>query len=205
MNRTELPELEPWHYISPQLRTTMTNSTAAEAAASFQTALLGLLSKTRGIEQDRLDLKDAESIPTVLSLVAEQLRKTSRPAEADAFDQVQDKVTTSPSFGGLGLSHDAVPTTAQYDEAIFLCEAWLESVKSQESSKDFLSVNSLRPHGTKPMTLAQKIFTQHALGSKEVEHGLAVGDVVRVGVDWVIASELSWSGMASILLSIIRI
>ena len=45
------------------------------------------------------------------------------------------------------------------------------------------------------MTLAQKIFTQHALGSKQAEHGLSLGDVVRVGVDWVIASELSWTGM----------
>jgi hypothetical protein len=42
------------------------------------------------------------------------------------------------------------------------------------------------------MNLAQKIFAHHTIGGCPIE-GLAIGDVVRVGVDWIIASELSWS------------
>ena len=37
------------------------------------------------------------------------------------------------------------------------------------------------------MNLAQKIFAHHAIGGCPIE-GLAIGDVVRVGVDWIIAS-----------------
>ena len=175
----------------------MSYSTAADAAQNFQSFLVKLLSNKRGVDPSTFQKERVESIPTVLTSLVERLRDASKTAEADALDQAHDKVTRSPSFGGLGLSSDDVPTRAQYDEAIFLCEAWLESIESQRQSKNFLTVNTTRPAGSKPMTLAQKIFTQHALGSREAEHGLAVGDVVRVGVDWVIASELSWAGMAA--------
>jgi hypothetical protein len=50
----------------------------------------------------------------------------------------------------------------------------------------------IRSEKTKPMNLAQKIFAHHTIGGCPIE-GLAIGDVVRVGVDWIIASELSWS------------
>jgi homoaconitase/3-isopropylmalate dehydratase large subunit/3-isopropylmalate dehydratase small subunit len=174
----------------------MSSLTAAGAAASFQTFLTDLLSRSRDIKHDSITFNEADSISGVLSQTSKQLHQISKPAEAEALDQVREKISESPSFGGLGLSHDDTPTTAQYSEIKFLCEAWLESVKSGERSNDYLSTNPTRPQGAKPMTLAQKIFTQHALGSKDAEHGLALGDVVRVGVDWIIASELSWAGMA---------
>jgi hypothetical protein len=50
----------------------------------------------------------------------------------------------------------------------------------------------VRSKKTKPMNLAQKILAQHTIGGCQIK-GLAIGDVVRVGVDWIIASELSWS------------
>jgi homoaconitase/3-isopropylmalate dehydratase large subunit/3-isopropylmalate dehydratase small subunit len=174
----------------------MNYSNAAEAAASFQTYVTNLLSKSRNIERGTISIDKTNSISAVLSEASKQLRQISRPAEAEALDQVHEKVNESPSFGGLGLSENDTPTTDQYNEITFLCEAWLESVKSKEASRDYLDINASRPKDAKPMTLAQKIFTQHALGSKDAEHGLALGDVVRVGVDWIIASELSWAGMA---------
>jgi len=45
---------------------------------------------------------------------------------------------------------------------------------------------------TKLMNLTQKILAHHTIGRCQIER-LAIGDVVRVGVDWIIASELSWS------------
>lgn len=44
-----------------------------------------------------------------------------------------------------------------------------------------------------PMTLTQKILAHHALGLDRPH--VQAGDVLRVRVDWTIASELAWSGM----------
>ncbi|KAL2802454.1 hypothetical protein BJX63DRAFT_426062 [Aspergillus granulosus] len=48
------------------------------------------------------------------------------------------------------------------------------------------------------MTLAQKIFAQHLLGASPGFDGLRQGAVVRVGLDWVLSSELSWQGMSRV-------
>ena len=45
----------------------------------------------------------------------------------------------------------------------------------------------------RPMTLTQKILYAHAL--EPPAGGLKTGDVVRIRVDWTIASELAWNGM----------
>ncbi len=172
----------------------MAFSSAEDAAFDFHSFLTDLLKKRRDIDV-AID-NDAKTIFDVLSTCSESLRKADKTAEAEAVDQVREKVVTEKSFGGLGLKESHVPDSEQYDEIKFLCEAWLEAVKSKENARSYLAFNESRPSGTKPMTLAQKIFTQHALGSKEAKDGLAVGDVVRVGVDWIIASELSWYSMA---------
>ncbi len=44
-----------------------------------------------------------------------------------------------------------------------------------------------------PMTLTQKILYAHAI--RPPAHGLRAGDIVRIRVDWTIASELAWNGM----------
>lgn len=44
-----------------------------------------------------------------------------------------------------------------------------------------------------PMTLTQKIIYAHAIAPPR--RGLRAGDLVRVRVDWTIASELAWNGM----------
>ncbi len=45
----------------------------------------------------------------------------------------------------------------------------------------------------RPMTLTQKILYAHA--ARPPVGGLEVGDIVRIRVDWTIASELAWNGM----------
>lgn len=44
-----------------------------------------------------------------------------------------------------------------------------------------------------PMTLTEKILYAHAI--RPPRRGLRAGDVVRIRVDWTIASELAWNGM----------
>lgn len=46
----------------------------------------------------------------------------------------------------------------------------------------------------KPMTLTQKILAAHAIGHSRP--WVETGDVLRIKVDWTIASELAWNGMA---------
>lgn len=45
-----------------------------------------------------------------------------------------------------------------------------------------------------PMTLTQKILAAHAIGLSRP--WVQAGDVLRIRVDWTIASELAWNGMA---------
>src|SRR5262249_3602539 len=45
----------------------------------------------------------------------------------------------------------------------------------------------------RPMTLTQKILAEHAVGLPRP--WVATGDMLRVRVDWTIASELAWNGM----------
>lgn len=46
----------------------------------------------------------------------------------------------------------------------------------------------------KPMTLTQKILAAHAIGLNRP--WVEAGDILRIKVDWTIASELAWNGMA---------
>jgi len=46
---------------------------------------------------------------------------------------------------------------------------------------------------TRPMTLTQKILAHHAIGL--ARPWVETGDMLQVGVDWTIASELAWNGM----------
>ncbi|KAB8360661.1 hypothetical protein FH972_024399 [Carpinus fangiana] len=164
--------------------------------AAFRDHVLQVLESARGIHIVSQDVKD-ESISSILAGIATILRSISKEREANALEDALYKVTASLSLGGLGLTDDSVPSSSQYTEALFLVEAWLESLKSQEQSNSFLSFNINSSHGILPMTLSQKIFAQHILGHLPAG-GLAVGDVARVGVDWILASELSWSGMSRI-------
>lgn len=47
--------------------------------------------------------------------------------------------------------------------------------------------------GRIPMTLTEKILYAHAI--RPPRAGLRAGDIVRIRVDWTIASELAWNGM----------
>ncbi|KAK4497301.1 hypothetical protein PRZ48_011751 [Zasmidium cellare] len=175
---------------------------AQEAAQQFRQDLAAILSSTRGIDKQEWTSNEddqAASIEDVILAASHSLRNKGerRRLDADALDDLHDKIIASKSYGGLDISRQTIPTTEQYKEILFQTEAHLESVNSQTKSRDFLQVSNGAIQGARPMTLAQKVFTQHALsGIPSGTHGLAVGDVIRAGVDWVLASELSWSSMA---------
>ena len=176
-------------------------STPSDAAKQFSHDLAEKLFEVRQIDVERLSAaskprqSECTSISSVLSAYATTLHASSKANEADVLQTARSKIIDVPAFGGLGLASDQVPSKRQYEEALFLAESWLESLNSRDRAPQKLSVASTPSASRKPMTLAQKIFSQHALGPMPAG-GLSAGDVVRVGVDWILASELSWSAMA---------
>ena len=81
---------------------------------------------------------------------------------------------------------------ADVEAILAKAEAWLESINAAERTRRLPEPFLNRPRGRKPMTLSQKIFAHHVIGYQGPDVGLQTGDVVRVSVDWVIASEISW-------------
>ena len=93
-------------------------------------------------------------------------------------------------LGGLGLTETDSLTSEKEAEIIFLVSAWLESLNSTDRAKTPPTPLSVRPPGRRGMTLSEKIFALHDVDRK----GWVVpSEVIRVDVDWVIASEASWS------------
>ena len=136
----------------------------------------------------RIGLEPKPLIGQILAL-SEILSKAQYTREAEALESVHSLACVGTDFGGLGLvPEDLGPK----DEAqvLFLLSAWLESLNSADRSKAPIKMLTSRPNGRRGMTLTEKIFASH---DSERRGELKPGDMVRVDVDWVMASELSWS------------
>jgi hypothetical protein len=116
--------------------------------------------------------------------------------EADALHDVWVHSTATPDFGGLGVSADQTLTPSEEEEILFLVSAQLEALNSQDRHGEPLAPLLTRPAGRRGMTLAEKIFAAHDV---ERKGSVRPGDVICVNVDWVMASELSWSVCCSVL------
>ena len=167
---------------------------------AFLSQVLVLLKKLRGINVTLLEAEDGSKISLsasspiadMLSALSSALTKRSKKAEAATIEHVVEKVVDKKNFGGLGLREGVPATAADYEDVLFLMEAWLEALNSQERASSRPAALETRSPQTRPMTLAEKIFAHHTTGGCSTE-GVAVGDLVRVSVDWIMASELSWS------------
>lgn len=155
--------------------------------------LAQLLQRCRGIATERLT-NDHPEIQSLLFIsdTAKQLDASSHKREADILREVGQKCITPTNFGGLGLAADQQLNDQQIKEILSLCEAWLESLNSVDAAKHRPAPLPSRPPGRRGMTVAEKYFAIH-----DVEHSGVVkpGQVIRVAVDWIMASELSWGGM----------
>lgn len=165
---------------------------------AFEARILSLLDRERGIKPASIqhgltDEKARCSIPSLISAIAATLECNRYTAEATALIDAVERITASKSFGGLGIrdGHDALVADGDYENAAFIVEAMLLSLNAELSSCKFLPSSGTR-HAAGPMTLAQKIFAQHLVGGNALQGQLQAGTVVRVGLDWVLSSELSW-------------
>ncbi|KAL3472877.1 aconitase iron-sulfur domain-containing protein [Aspergillus californicus] len=148
-----------------------------------------------------------DSLDTFLTSLCAALDSAERHAEASSLQHVLDLCQTSTDRGGLGVidttndspSWPSNPTQLQSVQA--LIEAWLEALNATESATQMPPPLPTKAPTTWPMTLAEKILVQHAF-SLPSSRGVRVGELMRVAVDWVIASELSWVGMKHSMTSI---
>ncbi|KAM3420653.1 hypothetical protein BST61_g3909 [Cercospora zeina] len=161
----------------------------------LMTKLYAILYETRGIAADPVPHTNSHIVGSI-AWFATDLHSKGHFAEEQAIRHVLSLCDQDIELGGLGISHsqwDAIDT-ATLDRILFLAEAWLLAIQSRESTRALPKPLTAKPKGRRPMTLATKILAHHAL-SVDDPNGVNVGDFLRVSVDWVIASELSWVGM----------
>lgn len=140
----------------------------------------------------KISISASASIFDVLSTLSSALSSISKQLEAETLDHVLIKCLEQKSFGGLGMNQESIEDDFDRSEARFLVDAWLEALNSQDKAKAGPALLETKSEKTKPMTLTEKVFAHHTIGGCPVE-GLKAGDVVRVSLDWIISSELSWS------------
>ncbi|KAJ9194052.1 hypothetical protein DTO164E3_4742 [Paecilomyces variotii] len=141
--------------------------------------------------QQKQELANTAGYLKQLSVLANIL-KQDHPRECSALSDVIAICSQPPELGGLGLTKSVTTNGDQESEILFLVSAWLEALNSADRAKSPPVPLSLRPPGRRGMTLSEKIFAFHDIDRKG---SVAPGELIRVDVDWVIASEASWSGM----------
>jgi hypothetical protein len=114
---------------------------------------------------------------------------SEHPQEAEVLNDVHTLCLTLPDFGGLGFTNDQVLDSGEEAEVLFLVSAYMESLNSAERSRSVKEPLKRRPAERRGMTLSEKIFSAHDI---ERRGEVKPGDVVRVDVDWILSSELSW-------------
>lgn len=148
------------------------------------------------VQCSQVAIPGGENLLKQLGSLSTILRNSDYPVEAGALLDVYDLATTSTDFGGLGLAED-VEFISEQDvaEIIFLVSAQLEALNSAERAKAPLKPLSTRPAGRRGMTLGEKILAAHDIDRKGEAKP---GDIIRVDVDWIMASELSWRVCSSL-------
>ncbi|KAL2866104.1 aconitase family protein [Aspergillus lucknowensis] len=158
--------------------------------------LLQILQETRNIRIRDTDEQLDESTNIVAQITALQsvLSNSGHHREAGCLCDILPMCSQPPELGGLAITDPAAITPEQESEIVFLVSAWLEALNSADRAKKPPTPLAARPAGRRGMTLSEKIFAHHEIGGKGC---VAPGDLIRVDVDWVLASEASWQGMES--------
>lgn len=131
----------------------------------------------------------------VLTACSHELHNRNHLQEEQIILHVVDLCNADVEVGGLGFRdrrwRDFPPEDLR--RILDLTESWLLTISSLKTPIPKLALPQ-KPVNRKPMTLTSKILAHHAISCAQTSH-VAVGEVLRVNIDWVIASELSWVGM----------
>ncbi|KAL4884497.1 aconitase iron-sulfur domain-containing protein [Aspergillus karnatakaensis] len=174
-------------------------------ALNFVRNVITTLADVRGIVVEEQSQQNPIScFESLFTSLCKSLEAIGRHTESPTLQHVFDISQTSTDRGGLALTSTDLsswPQPAQLDSVHSLIDAWLEALNATESTPKLPAPLTKKAPTTWPMTLAEKILVQHAF-SLPSPHGIKVGELMRVSVDWVIASELSWVGMKHSMTSI---
>jgi hypothetical protein len=119
-----------------------------------------------------------------------RLEELKMTREANALKDMIEIYRQPIDFGVLNILENTQNSAEQEAEIIFLSLAWLEALYAADRAKHLPDPVERRPLGRRVMTLSEKIFAMHDMKHK----GFVVpGELIRVYVDWVIASEASWA------------
>ncbi|KAI9933285.1 hypothetical protein MW887_007758 [Aspergillus wentii] len=129
-----------------------------------------------------------------IQTIANALSEIGRTRESEVLDHVLYLCSEDHELGGLSLSSDRQLSDADYEKVIFLVDSWLQATTHETALQPSNAGLSKAQEGRRPMTLSEKIFTEHMLPGK-FSKGVKAGDVIRVSVDWILGSEVSWKGM----------
>ncbi|KAM3418396.1 hypothetical protein BST61_g4389 [Cercospora zeina] len=128
------------------------------------------------------------------------LEERNLPAKARSMRHVLHLCLADAELGGLGLtantSWNTLDSNTRRTLDHLIC-AWLAAAEMEGHARRLPEPLRDAPVDRLPMTLCEKILCHHAFSVPR--RGVAAGDVIRVSLDWVIASELSWGGMKNSL------
>lgn len=116
-----------------------------------------------------------------------------RPREAETLDHVLYLCSEDRELGGYSISSTQPLTDSDREKITFLIDSWLYAA-AQEAANEGTGTSfgiSVSIQMRQPMTLSEKIFAHHMLPGN-LSTGVKAGDVIRVNVDWILASEVSW-------------
>lgn len=133
---------------------------------------------------------ESDHLLEALKVVKAHLYDGGYTRESSAMADVLEICRQPEHFGGLGISEKTILSTDKEGEILFLSSAWLEALNSSDRAISIPEPLHDRPAGRRGMTLSEKIFAMH---DTEQKGSVAPGDLIRTHVDWVMASELSWS------------
>ncbi|KAL0940267.1 3-isopropylmalate dehydratase large subunit 2 [Colletotrichum truncatum] len=172
------------------------------AEESFRVRLQEVLTTTRNVLLNdnwatkgrclRLPIDEQSNPIATLCSLETYLKQTGKNVEACAIAEVINIATSSPDYGGMGLSRNEILSAKDGDELILLTSAWLESLNSAERRGGPIVPLASRPATRRPMNVTEKIFALHDV---DQPGWVRTGDIIRVSVDWVMASEATWHGM----------
>ncbi|SPO07049.1 probable aconitase family protein [Cephalotrichum gorgonifer] len=154
--------------------------------------ILGLVEDIRGLSLGDHSFASQGSPSDIIEEISRPLQTLGYTREAEALRNVIQICQTSSNHGGLLPSESDGPAEVFGSEITFLVSAWLESLNSEDRAAHQIVPSPTRPANRRPMTLTEKIFAMHDIGRRGV---VCPGETIRVSVDWIMASEASWSGM----------
>ncbi|PYH96148.1 hypothetical protein BO71DRAFT_186014 [Aspergillus ellipticus CBS 707.79] len=137
-----------------------------------------------------VDISETSGPLSAIQTLADVLSTVGKISASEALTHALHLCKEDVELSGLSLSPDRPLSDSDREQVCFLVDAWLRaSTYSQAQTILTPPETPETPH--RPMTLSEKIFTHHLLSDNE-SVGVKAGDVIRVSVDWIIASELSW-------------